>query len=131
MLNTFVVKWLFSREKTARKILMESQTKLEVLYRQPNYNEAYLLAQWSRQREQQLCELAAENSATLRSKLTKLVGLEEDLRKAELSTYLLNLYPMQEFWLKIVICSIFNTKKGGTYSFTSNKTKQPNSRRAD
>ncbi|EGG05989.1 uncharacterized protein MELLADRAFT_107047 [Melampsora larici-populina 98AG31] len=62
---------------------MESQAKLEVLYRQPNYNEVHLLGQWNRQQEQQLRELVVENSATLRVRLSKLVTLAEDLHEAE------------------------------------------------
>ncbi|KAH9808789.1 hypothetical protein DFH28DRAFT_907839 [Melampsora americana] len=78
-----LVKWLLSREKTAQRTFLESHTKLNVLYRKPNYTEGYLLGQWTRQREQQLRELPVENSSTLASKLSKLVGLEEDLREAE------------------------------------------------
>ncbi|EGF99791.1 uncharacterized protein MELLADRAFT_112404 [Melampsora larici-populina 98AG31] len=62
---------------------MESRSKLEVLYRNPQYTEQYLVEQWNRQRECQLQELTVDNSAALTTKLDKLVGYEERLREAE------------------------------------------------
>ncbi|EGG11301.1 uncharacterized protein MELLADRAFT_102161 [Melampsora larici-populina 98AG31] len=81
----FKVKSLLTRERAAHKQYLDSRLKLDILKREPTYNEDYFIQQWSRQRECQLNALVHENTETLSKKLAKLVGLEQSLQTSELS----------------------------------------------
>ncbi|KAH9808173.1 hypothetical protein DFH28DRAFT_936433 [Melampsora americana] len=72
------IKWLKKRLSSSRKLFHESMGKLRFLRaRNPICTEDYLKRQWAQQRETQLQAMVNENSHSLTSKLTKLVGLEE------------------------------------------------------
>lgn len=54
----------------------------------PRYTEDYFVHQWTRQHESQLRVMVDENSQLLNGKIGKLVELEEEHRKAELSYFI-------------------------------------------
>lgn len=78
-----LVQWLLKREASARKQLVESKTKLQILACDAVYTEAYLIEQWERQRHCQLTTMVVENTDTLNKKLARLVGLEQSLQQSE------------------------------------------------
>ncbi|EGG00354.1 uncharacterized protein MELLADRAFT_93348 [Melampsora larici-populina 98AG31] len=80
-----LIQWLLKREALARKQLIDSRTKLQILACDALYTENYLIEQWERQRHCQLTTLVDENTDSLSKKLAKLVGLEQSLHQSELS----------------------------------------------
>ncbi|KAH9809610.1 hypothetical protein DFH28DRAFT_904324 [Melampsora americana] len=74
---------MIRRMRDMKKLLRESQNKLNQLLQDPHYTIEYIKEQWNRQRECQLRVIGSDSIQALTEKLAHLVDLEENLHEAQ------------------------------------------------